>query len=161
MANNKGDILVTFPSQNAYVHMITTMASNAAKIAGFDKSAAGKVAIATDEAVTNVIKHAYQGQPDKQIKFRVEITPESLVLSVIHSGRALSADSVKLPVMDDYIRERRRGGLGLYIMKQFMDKVDYMVGEESCCRMTKYLDSETDGKQGSKGEGAATKKAGK
>jgi len=133
-----GEVMVTFPSQNQYIHMVTMMASNAAAIAGFDKSVAGKVAIATDEAVTNVIKHAYRGKPDKKITLKVEITQERLVLKVLHRGEALAKDAIKLPVMEDYIKERRRGGLGLYIMNQFMDEVDYMIGDEHCCKMTKY-----------------------
>lgn len=137
----KGNILVTFPSQNQYVHMITMVASNAASIAGFDKSVAGKVAIATDEAVTNVIKHAYGGKPDYTITFKVEITPESLIIKIIHTGAALSKKSIVLPDMKKYIEERRRGGLGLLIMNQFMDEVDYQEGKQHCCQMTKYRKS--------------------
>ncbi len=134
----EGEVMLTFPSQNRYIHLVTMMASNAAAIAGFDKSVAGKVAIATDEAVTNVIKHAYGGKPDNKITLKVEITSERFVLKVLHSGEALTKDAVKLPVMEDYIKERRRGGLGLYIMNQFMDEVDYLVGDQHCCQMTKY-----------------------
>ena len=133
-----GNIMVTFPSQNRFIHMITMVASNAASIAGFDKAAAGKVAIATDEAVTNVIKHAYKGSPDKTITFSAEITPERLVLKVLHTGAALTNEAIKLPNMDDYIKNPRPGGLGLYIMNQFMDEVNYLVGKQHCCQMTKY-----------------------
>ena len=134
----KGDIMVTFPSQKRYVHMITTVASNAAVIAGFDKAVAGKVAIATDEAVTNVIKHAYHEDPDKQITFKVEINPESLVIKILHTGEALNKNAIKLPVMENYIKNRQKGGLGLYIINQFMDEVDYQIGKQHCCQMTKY-----------------------
>ena len=133
-----GEIMVTFPSQTQYVHMVTNFASHAAIMAGFDKTAAGKVAIATDEAVTNVIKHAYNGNPGKSITLKVEINPESLVLKVFHTGRALRREDVRLPVMEQYIKERRVGGLGLFIINKFMDRVDYLVGEENCCQMTKY-----------------------
>ncbi len=139
--HHKGDIMVTFPSQKQYIHMVTMMAKTAAVIAGFDKAVAGKVAIATDEAVTNVIKHAYRDDPHKQITCKVEIKPDSLVIKVLHTGEALDRDSVKLPVMRDYIDEMRKGGLGLYIIDQFMDEVDYRVGKEHCCQMTKYLNS--------------------
>ena len=139
------EIMVTFPSQNRYIHMVTMVASNAATIAGFDKAVAGKVAIATDEAVTNVIKHAYRGDPRKMITFKANITPESLVLKVFHTGEALVKTTIKLPVMSDYIKERRKGGLGLYIINKFMDEVDYLAGKEHCCQMTKYRNAEKAG----------------
>ena len=133
-----GEIMVTFPSRTSYVHMATMVVSNAAAIAGFDKGVAGKVAIAADEAVTNVIKHAYQGDTTKQVTLKVVITEESLIIKVFHTGKALHKENVKLPIMSDYIKERRRGGLGLYIINKFMDEVDYQVGKQHCCQMTKY-----------------------
>lgn len=142
---NRGEIMVTFPSTLEYVHLATTVASNAAAIAGFDKAVAGKVAVATDEAVTNVIKHAYGSQPNHRITLKAEITPESLTLKVVHTGKALTNEEVKLPNMSEYIRDRRRGGLGLYIIKQFMDEVDYLVGQEHCCQMTKYRNLDKSG----------------
>lgn len=134
----QGEISVTFPSQTSYVHMAAMIANNAAAIAGFDEPIAGKVAIATDEAITNVIRHAYKGKPDKKITLKVEITAESLIIKIIHTGKALKKEDINLPVMKEYIANRRVGGLGLYIINQFMDEVDYRVGKEHCCQMTKY-----------------------
>lgn len=137
-----GEIKVTFPSDTIYVHMAITVASNAAAIAGFDKKIAGKVALATDEAVTNVIKHAYGGSKDKEITLKAEITPEALTLKVVHTGKALTNEDVKLPDMDQYLANFPTGGFGLYIMNQFMDEVDYLVGKEHCCSMTKYRNAD-------------------
>lgn len=133
-----GEIRVTFPSDTIYVHMAITVASNAATIAGFDKSVANKIALATDEAVTNVIKHAYEGRNDQQITLKALITPESLTLKVMHTGKALTNEDIKLPDMKQYVQERKQGGLGIYIMKKFMDEVDFLVGKEHCCQMTMY-----------------------
>lgn len=145
-----GDIRVTFPSQNQYIHLVTMVARNAASVAGFSDSVAGKIAIATDEAVTNVIKHAYKGKPGFEITLSATITPESLILQIRHTGEALTKDAIKLPIMKEYIRDRRVGGLGLYIINQFMDEVDYLVGKEHCCQMTKYRNKDAADKRGQK-----------
>ncbi len=133
-----GNIEVIFPSQTQFVHMVTMMANNAATMAGFDRSVAGKVAIATDEAVTNVIRHAYKGKGNKTIKLKITINAESLMLEIFHTGRPLRSESIHLPDMEQYIAERRKGGLGLLLITKFMDEVDYHVGEENCCSMKKY-----------------------
>lgn len=135
---DQGEIQVTFPSRTQFVHMITSMASHAAIIAGFDKGVAGKVAIAVDEAITNVIRHAYKGEGHHTITFRIEITADSLVIKVLHTGEALRKEDIRLPVMEKYIEDRRVGGLGLFIINKFMDRVDYLVGDENCCQMTKF-----------------------
>lgn len=134
----KGELELTFPSHTSFVHMVITLAKNAASIAGFDESVAGKVSIATDEAVTNVIRHAYGGEPGKSITMKIDITDKSLVIRVYHTGKALTKDDIKLPNMEEYIKEKKVGGLGLYIMNKFMDEVDYSVGKENCCQMIKY-----------------------
>lgn len=133
-----GEVEVTFPSQTQFVHMVTMMANNAATMAGFDRSVAGKVAIATDEAVTNVIRHAYKGKPNHTIKLRITINSESLVLEIFHKGQPLRNESINLPDMKQYIAERRKGGLGLLLITKFMDEVDYHIGKENCCSMKKY-----------------------
>lgn len=134
----RGAIEVTFPSDTHYVHMAINVARNAAVMAGFENAVAGKVAIATDEAVTNVIKHAYGGQNDKRITLKFVITPESLIINIMHTGKALTNEEIKLPVMKEYLKKKKPGGLGLYIMQQFMDEVHYSTGKEHCCQMTKY-----------------------
>jgi len=140
-----GEIQATFPSQTQYVHLITTMANNAAAIAGFDRSVAGKVAIATDEAITNVIRHAYKGKTNKTIKIKICINDDSLTVAIYHSGDPLHNEDIKLPDMEEYIRERRVGGLGLFLITKFMDEVDYVVGKQNCCLLTKYRNSDKSG----------------
>ena len=147
----QGNVCLSFPSETKYIHMVTMLANHAATMAGFSKQTAGKIAIATDEAVTNIIKHAYEGKSDKVIRLQVNINPDTLVLDVIHSGKPLTNDDIRLPVMEEYIKNRRVGGLGLFLITKFVDEVDYLVGDEHRCKMTLYRKNK-DKKQ------AATKK---
>lgn len=140
-----GEIQITFPSQTQFVHLVTMMANNAATIAGFDRSVAGKVGIATDEAVTNVIKHAYGGKPDKTIRLKIRIDADGLVMWIYHTGDPLRKESIKLPDMEEYIKARRVGGLGLLLISKLMDEVDYVVGKEHCCLLKKYKNPGRDG----------------
>ncbi|MCB1050615.1 MAG: ATP-binding protein [Acidobacteria bacterium] len=140
-----GEIQVIFPSQTQYIHMITTMANNAAVMAGFDRSVAGKVAIACDEAVTNVIRHAYKGNPNQQVRMKFTLDGEALVIEIFHTGTPLNKENIKLPDMDQYLQEKRRGGLGLLLITKFMDEVDYVVGSENCCLLKKYRNTDQKG----------------
>lgn len=140
-----GQVEVTFPSQTRFLYMITMLANNAALLAGFDQSVAGKVGIATDEAVTNVIKHAYKGATDKTIKVKIEIQDDGLTLEIFHKGAPLRNEDIKLPDMDEYIKARRVGGLGLFLITKLMDEVDYVVGEEHCCKLKKYRQTDAAG----------------
>ncbi|PIE01897.1 MAG: hypothetical protein CSA81_09695 [Acidobacteria bacterium] len=133
-----GILKLEFPSHFKCIHLATEFARESAHIAGFDRKLSGQIALATDEALTNVVKHAYKGQSDKHIKLAAEITDEALILKIFHTGIPLKKSQIKLPDMNSYIKERRVGGLGLFLMTKLMDEIDYTEGREHCCQMKKY-----------------------
>ena len=89
---------------------------------GFDPAAAEEIAVAVGEAMTNVVKHAYRGKPGHAIRLRFLPRPETLRIELEHRGDAPR----RLPTGVDLgrlARERRRGGLGVHIMRRLMDRV--------------------------------------
>lgn len=133
-----GILKLEFPSHFKCLHMATEFAREAALIAQFDEKLAAQISMATDEALTNVVKHAYKGKPDKVIRVVAEITDDALTLKIYHTGVPLQKSQIKLPDMKAYIKERRVGGLGLFLMTKLMDEIDYQEGREHCCEMKKY-----------------------
>ena len=89
--------------------------------AGFSKEIAGSIILAVDEACSNVIKHSCQHDHTKEIILEIEPDKKCLTISIIDDGIKFDVDSVE--ARD--INEVRPGGLGLYIMEQVMDKVEY------------------------------------
>ena len=89
---------------------------------GFDPAVAEEIAVAVGEALTNVVEHAYRGQPGHVIRLRYLPGPSSLRIEVEHRGEAPRS----LPTGVDLgrlARERRRGGLGVQLMRGLMDHV--------------------------------------
>jgi len=140
-----GVVQITFPSHTQYIHMVSSLACNAAMMVGFDRGSAGKVAIACDEAVTNVIRHAYRGEAEHEVRMRITFDGKALVIEIFHTGLPLNKENVQLPDMDRYLAEKRRGGLGLLLITKFMDEVDYLVGSENCCTLKKYRTTDQKG----------------
>ena len=91
-----------------------------------------------DEAVTNVIVHAYQGEGDHWVDIELLFLPQSLEVHIHHTGRGLKADEVVMPDPREYVRHPRKGGLGLLLMSRFMDEIRFTeTGEGSECTMIK------------------------
>ena len=89
---------------------------------GFDPSAADEIAVAVGEAMTNVVEHAYHGRPGHAVRLRFLPGPDALRIELEHRGAAPKA----LPSGVDLgrlARERRRGGLGVHLMRRLMDSV--------------------------------------
>jgi len=114
-----------FPSENRYLHMVHQLTKNLAESTGFEAVEAEQIALAVDEAATNVIQHAYGGEPGHEIEVHFDPEGESLDIVIFHEGEAL--DSVPVPEfdLDKLVAQKRKGGLGLTIMRQMMDKVEH------------------------------------
>ena len=128
-------------SQTERLSSVREFVSEAARQHGFDEETVNKIALAVDEACTNVIKHAYRYAPDKNIEIRISSNKTSFEVTIYDTGIAFSPDAVPTPDMGQYLREYRRGGLGMYLMRSLMDKVEYTArpGKRNEVHMIKFL----------------------
>ena len=128
---------LVIPSQTRYLNLVTGLAKRASGVAGLDDATAAKVSIAVDEAVTNVILHAYRGEGDHLVELELRFTDQALEVHIWHTGLGIREDQLALPDPSEYIRHPRKGGLGLLLMSRFMDEVrfrtDPATGHHECC----------------------------
>jgi serine/threonine-protein kinase RsbW len=115
--------------------------SSAARSFGFGDEDVSKIALAVDEACTNIIKHAYKFDPGKNITITVRSRNGAFEVVIQDFGREFDPQKVPTPDMKEYLSHFRRGGLGVYLMKSLMDKVEYAIvpGKKNEVRLTKHL----------------------
>lgn len=99
-------------------------ARRVASAAGFDAVAAQEIAAAVDEAVTNVVQHAYRGEPGHEVLLRFRREERALTIEVEHRGEP-PGDLPSGMDLDRLAAERRRGGLGVHLMRRLMDTVEH------------------------------------
>ena len=132
---------LVIPSQTRYLNLVTGLAKRAALVAGMDDATAAKVSIAVDEAVTNVILHAYHGEGEHSVELELRFTAEALEIHILHTGQGIRQDQVVLPDPKEYVKRPRKGGLGLLLMSRFMDEVRFQEdggsGRNECCLIKK------------------------
>ncbi|HEB33227.1 MAG TPA: hypothetical protein ENI15_20495 [Spirochaetes bacterium] len=83
-----------------------------------------EVKLGVDEAVSNIIRHAYEG---KKGGFQVEMIrqEDSVVIKIKDQGVAFDWHSVLEPDLYKYVETRRKGGLGIWLIKKLIDEVEY------------------------------------
>lgn len=84
------------------------------------------IILAVDEACTNIIKHAYKYSPDGDITVTIKPSSSKFIVSIIDNGISFEPESIPEPDLQKYYRQRRVGGLGVYLMKTLMDEVKYV-----------------------------------
>jgi anti-anti-sigma factor len=81
------------------------------------------VELATDEAVTNVVEHAYQYDARRNLGLELLLEKSQLTVLIRDTGEEFVPSSAPLVDLDQHIAERRTGGLGVHLMHQLMDSV--------------------------------------
>lgn len=109
--------------------------SGAAYKFGFDDEAVGKISLAVDEACTNIIKHAYEYAPNKEIEILINTNRTQFEIVITHQGKLLDPKLIKTPDMKDYLAHPRRGGLGIHLMRLLMDSVEYKIRDDKKCEV--------------------------
>lgn len=81
--------------------------------------------IAIDEVLVNIIRYAYPEGGQHVVHLRLEILPGSVCLTVSDDGRPFDPFSVAPPDVTGSLDKRSIGGLGVHLVRQFMDEVAY------------------------------------
>lgn len=93
---------------------------------GFTQKSIDNMMLAVDEACTNIIKHAYKSYPEGEIIIKVKYEAKKLIITIIDYGKAFAPEAVPEPDIQEYYRQHKVGGLGMYLMKTLMDDVEYI-----------------------------------
>jgi serine/threonine-protein kinase RsbW len=85
-----------------------------------------KVMLALEEAVTNVINHAFADvPPPHRIRVRLDITDRLFAAEVIDNGRVFDPTTAPDPDLTLPLERRTPGGLGIHLMRNVMDRLHY------------------------------------
>ncbi len=114
-----------FPARFDQLDSIRGFATQAARDAGMDDSDTYDIELAVDEACTNIIEHAYQGENRGDIECTCESDAACLKLVIRDHGKPFDPSSVGAPNLKDDIDDRAVGGLGVFLMKHMMDEVHF------------------------------------
>lgn len=78
-----------------------------------------------EEAISNVILYAYDKEEQKEISLVAYLSDNNLVFVLTDSG--MEFDPTKVPDADVTLsaEEREIGGLGIYLIRQIMNTVEY------------------------------------
>lgn len=112
------------PSQLDSVTRILDFISQHGVEVGLTKRQLFEIQLAVDEAVTNVVEHAYEGL-DGELKVRCLCRPGVFVVEIHDRGRQFDPTKLPAPDVTSGIKERQIGGLGVHFIRQVMDEVNY------------------------------------
>jgi serine/threonine-protein kinase RsbW len=124
--------------------MVRSTMECATELVRFPEPESRAIVRSVDEALANVIRHAYKGRPGKPIELACRRLygdrnkNELRGLEIVMEDSGTPVDPKKLQGRP--LEEIRPGGLGLHFMKQSMDVVEFRrKNGKNLLRMVKYL----------------------
>src|SRR5580765_6590408 len=98
------------------------------------------LALALEECASNIVNHAYRGDPQKKFKVSIEHSPSIMVVELRDYGPEFDPTQKKLvkPVARE--DDRPPGGWGIDLVNRYMDNVCYQrQNGENVLRLTKRI----------------------
>ncbi len=140
LAELKFPLELSVKSSTDNLYVIRDFIKNTALSLGYSNAAIGNIILAVDEACTNIIKHAYKYSPTGDIQIELNRIANKFIITILDSGIEFDPNLIPEPDIKEYYKQRRIGGLGMYLMKKMMDEVVYTKNKnKNQVKMVKYL----------------------
>jgi serine/threonine-protein kinase RsbW len=139
-------IELKIPSRPEFVGVVRLTLSGIASRMGYSYEDIEDLKIATSEACTNAVHHAYGGSEGGEVTVGFGIYADHLEIIVSDNGKSFNLDEMKETIgpysSSTSIDDMNEGGLGLYLIETLMDDVQIKNDAGVSVLMTKHLQRE-------------------
>ncbi len=122
-------------SDPRWLRMVRAMMQELSRQAGFSEMERCEITLAVDEALCNIIKHSYKGDPRGVVWLSCDADDGCLEIVLRDQGEGIDPKQLEPRPPD----EIRAGGRGIFLMRSVMDEVDFeRDGGMNAVRLRKY-----------------------
>ena len=116
---------ISLPNDIETIPQLNEFIDTVAEEIGLDMSLTMSLNLALEEAVVNVINYAYPTDETGDINIEATATATSIKFKIIDTGVAFAPTDA--PDVDTSLtaEERQIGGLGIFLVRQLMDTINY------------------------------------
>ena len=116
---------VQFTAKFEFLDEIREFVGAIAREGGFGDKDVYNIQLATDEAASNIIEHAYENRSDGVLELSCGMQGDAIKIILTDHGESFDPSEIPLPDLKADLSDRKIGGLGIYLMSKLMDEVHY------------------------------------
>lgn len=101
-----------------------------------------EMVLALDEMCSNLMIHAHHCNANDLFELRIIIDNDKpyVVFELVDDGTVFDINEFSEPSIDNIVHQKRKGGLGIRLVKSIMDKIEYKASRgQTVCRLTKNI----------------------
>jgi anti-sigma regulatory factor (Ser/Thr protein kinase) len=130
MEKRSRDLRLTVRSDPKLLASVRSLVRSWVESWDVDEQTAGQVVLAIDEACTNAIRHAYEGRSDGSVELTLQAGQKYLEFQVTDTGVSCPPECTeRRPLQPPDVDDLRPGGLGIQLIHEVFDEVDFCPGE--------------------------------
>jgi serine/threonine-protein kinase RsbW len=116
---------IRFAAKFEFLDEIREFVGEIARKGGFGEKDVYNIQLATDEAASNIIEHAYEGIADGVLDISCDMEADAIKIVLIDYGLPFDPSQIPMPDLKADLSDRKIGGLGIFLMRKLMDDVHY------------------------------------
>lgn len=89
------------------------------------------IVLAVDEVCANVIIHSTLCNHNETLQVFAEVLPTKVIFEIIDKGTGYDITTHPMPDLEQIVKSKRKGGVGLVLVHKIMDKIEYVSGTKS------------------------------
>lgn len=101
-----------------------------------------ELVLALDEMCSNLMIHSHRCNPEELFEINIILKKGSpiIIFEIIDDGSTFDINQFSEPALGNLVHEKRKGGLGIRLVKSIMDKIEYQNRNgKNVCRLTKNI----------------------
>ena len=123
---------ITLPAKLENLEAMLKFIQDGASGLGFEAKDVNQIQLVSEEVLVNVINYGYPDKEgDVEIVFSSTEDNRGIEIQVIDKGIPFDPLSMPEPNINAPLEERKIGGLGIFLLRRMMDKVNYR-REDGC-----------------------------
>ena len=121
--------MITSPPDINNLHLFTDYAREEADKAGFSDTDISRIELAIEEAAVNIINYSFPDE-EGEISMECDFRHQSLQITLSDNGIPFNPLEYCPPDITLPAQEREVGGLGIFLIRNLMDEVEYRREED-------------------------------
>ena len=91
-----------------------------------------QLVLAVDEVCSNLMIHSHDCNPHHSIEIAIQVKDSTCItFEISDKGKGFNFHGYREPCIEDIIKSRKKGGVGLLLVKRIMDRVEYDFNERT------------------------------
>ncbi len=132
------------PNDTEYLATVREEVTKVVGESAFSERDRKLIIVAVDEAVTNIMEHAYDNdlEGELDVELILEYDATRFEVTIRDSGKEFDPRTLTVPDVRAHVKKGSKHGLGIFLIRQIMDEINYnfIQGVRNELQMIKYVD---------------------